>query len=255
MTHIIHAGFHKTGTTSIQTALQTHAAQLRGWRVETLVGNPALRLVADMARAYSARPNRETRRSLRIAVDGWLAPMNPRKRLLVSLEDLSGHMPGDRRVKDYSAAIVIAHVVGRAVERHLGDGRLVYTTRGSAAWLKSLHWQLAKHRHMELTAAEFAETYAKAADLQSIVDRIAEGNPLPVSQFSLEDAAGRRLGPASLLYDLAGIDSAQLTTLPRANVNPDPALADAFVALNRLHLAPEVLDQAKADLLAAVHSR
>ena len=69
--------------------------------------------------------------------------------------------------------------------------------------------------------------------------------------MALEAVARRRLGPVEAVYDLLDLPDAlrrSLPALPKANAAPPVGLADHFVTLNRAGLAPEALEQSKADL-------
>ena len=88
--------------------------------------------------------------ALQARLGDWISrvPLRPGQCLLASSEDFSGHMPGNRKVADYGAAPAIAHSIVAALHRQFGpalDLTLLYTTRQAEPWLRSIHWQLAKH--------------------------------------------------------------------------------------------------------------
>lgn len=255
---VIHAGFHKTGTTSIQAALQAHASQLSAhMAVQVLAGGPsALRDAAQAARQYSARPGGVTLRRLRLMLRLWAEglALDPGQGLLLSSEDFAGHMPGNRGVQSYAAAPAIAATLAEALRQRFpaAEVRFVCTTRAPAAWLRSVHWQLAKHHHMTLDAAEFARLYAPAARMAPVLTALRQATNAPLHIAPLEAQALRRLGPVAALYDAAGLPPqlcAALPALAAANTAPPGDLAQAFVALNRQDMSAEARQAAKAALL------
>jgi len=257
---VVHAGFHKTGTSSLQAALRLHAPPLAPlWAVETRATHPALIRATEAARALSLDPGPGRMASLRTALDDWVLGLAllPGQGLLVSSEDFAGHMPGRHGLTDYRAAIPIAEALHAALARHRPDLplTLLYTTREPAGWLRSIHWQLSKHEDMLQGPNRFARSHAAAADFAAILDALRRALPdTPVRQADLSDLARRRLGPVEAIYDAARLPDplrARLPVPPRANQAPPHDLARVFVTLNRADLPRDRLRQMKRDMLAA----
>lgn len=253
---VLHAGFHKTGTTSAQAALKAHAPALEPFaRCAWLTGrDPLLRLAANEARRFSAGDDSALPRMRRCLMQWAMAlPLAPGQALILSSEDFAGHMPGDRGVTDYGAAVPLARVMANVMRAQFpgADLRFVYGTRGADAWLASLHWQLAKHDRMTDDAARYAARFADAVQVAPLLRRIARVTGAPVLAAPLETHGPRRLGPVEALYDAAGLPDALRATLapvPAANQAPAQGLADAFVALNRQDMTPADRAAAKARL-------
>lgn len=254
----LHAGFHKTGTTSLQRVLAANRAAMAPlWRVELAALNPDLRQITDTARRYSLRRDPVELALFRGLAAGWLAglTLTPGQGLLISTEDFSGHMPGARGVADYGATPDLAGAFADAVRAAFGgraDLAFVYSTRAAAEWLPSLYAQHARHAHVTASRADFLRDLAQAADLAAVVAQVRQVvAPVPVHAFALEEWAGHRLGPAAAFLRMAGMSDAALGTLaavPMANARLPDALVDAFVALNRQGLAPDALRAEKARL-------
>lgn len=255
---LLHAGFHKTGTTSLQACLDANRAALAPrWRVEVLSGNAALRPVTEAARRFSLTRDAVDLALFQGLAAAWLAERPGRDGgLMISSEDFAGHMPGARGVVDYGAAVPLATAFAAAVQMACGPGaalHLVYSTRAAGPWLRLLHAQHARHAHLTEDRAAFAARLSAAADLPAMVQAVARALPrVRVDSFALEDSASHRLGPAAALLRLAGMAEAEIEALsaaaPRNPALPD-ALVDAFVALNRQGLAPDALRAEKARLL------
>lgn len=262
---LIHAGFHKTGTKTLQASLRANSTVLGalGWRVETLPDNPAMRAVTEAARAFSVSGSGEDLALLRAGAVIWLAELDlrPGEGVMISSEDLSGHMPGMHGLSAYRApGPVLAALVATAREV-MGevDCAVLFTTRAPDSWMRSLYWQQAKHPHLTDDFAAFAARLPRAADLSAPIRRARRhlGPEVPVHEVALEKIAVRPLGPVEALFDLAGIgqdDRSLFAEVGQRNSAPAPDLAEAFVALNRLGLPPAELRNRKEALLKATVS-
>lgn len=264
---ILHAGFHKTGTTSLQACLRSNSRLLAPlWRVNTRIDNDALRCVLDAARDYSASGDDEDLAMVGAQSILWLSSldMEPGSGLLVSSEDFSGHMPGRLGVKHYLAA---AKILAKIVEMAsiLFDGHvqfeILFTTRERSPWLRSLYFQQAKHPDLVLDFDDFCASIPKAADHEAAVMKVRRKlGPVPVHLVSLEDLSSRRLGPAEAMFDIAGLPKSlrsSLVAITRRNSNPGEGivLSEQLVAANRLGLSQPRLRKMKDDLIAAAVSK
>lgn len=255
---IFHAGFHKTGTSSLQAALRLHATALAPLcAIQTRASHPALLYAAEAARAFSIDPTRGPELATALMLWTRSLALQPGQALLVSSEDFAGHMPGRYGLPDYRAAIPIAQAIKAALSRthsHLPLS-LLYTTREAEGWLRSIHWQLSKHPEMRQGTRRFARSHAEAADFTGLIGRLCEALPdVPVHMADLADLSQRRLGPVEAMYDLAGLPDSVRAGLPvpvRANRGPPHDLARVFVTLNRSDLPRDEIRQMKQNMLAA----
>jgi hypothetical protein len=262
---ILHAGFHKTGTTTLQACLRSNAARLLPlWRVETRPDNGALRAVVEAARDYSASGDPSDLAMVSAQTVVWLASLDlaPGAGLLVSSEDLAGHMPGRFGVAHYGAAAKILHAVidiaGQLYERQVHIDVLL-TTRDRHAWLRSLYYQQAKHPDLTADFDSFCASIPKAADHEAVAAKLRRKiGEDRVHMVRLEQLSQRRLGPAEAMFDLAGLPDtlrSQLEPAAARNTMPAPDLAEAFVAANRLGLPLPELKRMKDDLQKAAVSK
>ena len=260
---IFHAGFHKTGTTSLQTALHLHASALSPlFTVQTRANNPNLLAAAEAARDHSiasAADAAQTGARLAARVVDWVDALNlpPGRGLLVSCEDFAGHMPGRFGLRDYRAALPITAVLRSVLRSRFPDHALtfLYTTRAPADWLRSIHWQLSRHDELTLGPNRFARSHAAAADFAPVLDALRTAMPgTPVVVAPLADLTTRRLGPVEAIYDAANLPDALRASLhvpPRANPSPAHDLARVFVRLNRSDLPRAEVRRLKRDMLMA----
>lgn len=254
---LIHAGFHKTGSSSVQAALRAHAPALAPHCAVLLADQPKGRQMAEAARLLSRAPGLANRRLLRRHFDQWLRQVSLREgqALLLSCEDLAGHMPGHPGIDSYAMAPRLARVAVRAAAEMWPGAEvwLAYGTRAPDPWLISAYWQQAQHPHLTEDFAPFAERLRPACDFTALVSQIGAEVNAPTIAMALERHSPRRLGPVEALYDLIALPEglrASLAPVPAANVGGPVRLARKLVALNRQGLAPEALSAAKRALLA-----
>jgi hypothetical protein len=257
---ILHAGFHKTGTSTLQALLETHRAQLApAWRVETRKGNPALKELSQTARAFSVAQDPVELALLRGLAGVWFRQLRllPGQGLLISSEDFAGHMPGVQGVASYAAAAPIARVLAQAARAAFGAEvrlDLVYTTREPQSWLRSLYAQQARAEALVDPPEVFCRRLAPAADFAPVLRAVREALPFgEVHHLPLEDGEAAGLGPAGAVFDLAGLPqgmTAGWDRLPRRNESLPEPLVTAFVALNRSGLPRAEVRARKAALLA-----
>ncbi|WP_299295938.1 hypothetical protein [uncultured Tateyamaria sp.] len=245
---IVHAGFHKTGTTSIQKALKAHRAQLRP---HTRVGlRPAIVGLCEAARAYSVS---------RSALDLGLVQYEAAElasawaeqdgTLLLSSEDLSGHMPGRRGLQTYDATPKLMAAMVEAWRAVLGDVAidLVFTTREAGPWLASCHMQHLRATRITQAQEDYVRDYAGSADLDGIIDAVAAALPgVPVHRFPLEDA------PFGRILALAGVPEDLWPAMPHRNRGEPDSLRAALLEINRSDLSD---DDARAARKAAMQAK
>lgn len=253
---VLHAGFHKTGTTTVQQALyrnrDTLASHLR------LV--PRVRMVpaGKAAQAWSAGGD-----PFDLALFGYeLAQVmeawdgdDPRP-VVVSAEDLCGHMPGRAGVDGYAATAPLTQAVADTLAAlHPKAAPVFYfSTRGAGDWLASAHVQHLRASRMTLGAEAFRDRFRGAADLTAVAEGIAAAlAPIPVHHCALEKSRARPLGPLDPLLDLLDLPEGlrdRLEPLPPANTALPPDCAEDLLALNRSDLDDAALREAKRALIA-----
>lgn len=252
---ILHGGFHKTGTSSLQAALAAHRAALAGRvGVQTLHLSPGLSKATEAARAFSVAPDLAR---LRAAMADWAAGLAAEWTaggdLVISSEDFAGHMPGRFGVADYGAVVQVLPVAAEALGARFPGAEVVVlmTTRAAEPWLKSLHWQLSLHPELQLKQRRFCKDRADLARFDRVLEplgRALEGRAR-LEVKALETLAARRLGPVEAVYDLLDLPADLrdgLEPVPRSNARIAEGLADQFVRLNRAGLPEAELRRAKS---------
>lgn len=236
---ILHPGFHKTGTSTVQAALRQNRAALRD-HLRVLL-RPDMVATCEAARTYSRSGDVLDLALFRYEVaqlgDSW--DTNDPRTVLMASEDLSGHMPGRHGLKDYSATPELMKTLVTTLGEILPDLTidLFFSTRAPAPWLASCHAQHLRASRMIQSAEEYAETQRQSGDLNRIIDRIAAQNaPGMVHRCALEDSRSCPLGPLDPLLDLIPLPQsvrAGLHGVPPANTALPPEYAAQMLALNR----------------------
>ncbi|MEQ6249118.1 hypothetical protein ABMC89_09530 [Sulfitobacter sp. HNIBRBA3233] len=253
---VIHAGFHKTGTSSVQQTLRA----ARG----TLKPALALRLKGQMTelmqatRGYSTYLTEDALDKVSRRFDAMLdgLPGMPRRTLLISAEELSGHLPGRGLLATYSAAPVLMYLYWQRIRARFTETpvHFCFTTRDPDTWHRSAWAEHVTSSSLTLSFEEFCASYPDAPDLRGIVSQVTARVPAPVHAIALEDCADRRLGPADAVLDLCDIPDdlrAAIPAQPPQNRRADDATLAALLAANRTHEDPDTRRAAKRAILAA----
>jgi len=257
---IIHAGFHKTGTTSIQAtlrenrvALKKHVALRLRWHMKDLVA---------ATRGYSTWRDPLTLikvqdRFTRLMED---LPGMPRRTLVISAEELSGHLPGRGALEDYSAAPILLYAFWEIARARYPEAEIMIylSTRAPEPWLASAYAEHVKASNMTLDFDDFAARYRGASDLDGMVAEVASRVPVPVHHRALESCGDLPLGPADPLLDLCDIPlslRAELTAVPPANTRLGEDVLQAMLQANRTHESAAARNAAKAHILKEAQPR
>lgn len=253
---VIHAGFHKTGTSTLQQVLKTNRALLKPHLRSVLRGE--MTDLVHAARGYSTWRDPFTLDKFAGRLRALLERIGdmPKRCLCLSAEELSGHLPGREGIADYSAAPVLAAEMARiAAEIHPGTPlTFFYSTRDPGAWLRSAYWEHVKASSLARDWDDFAASNRTAADLDKVVDAVAAVQPNPVERARLEDTAALPAGPATPLLRLCGVPEdrlAALTPVPPANRRRDDAVLLALLAANRDYTDRDARNSAKQAILKA----
>jgi len=251
---IIHAGFHKTGTSSVQQVLRINRPLLKPYMRSALKG--VMRNLTHAARGFSTWRDPLTLAKFSHRFETVLNQNSnmPRRTLCLSAEELSGHLPGRGTLDDYSAAPILAAEMARITQRVFPRAELAffYSTRAPETWLRSAYWEHVKSSSLTMGWEEFGETYRAAADLDAIVDKIAEAISCKVHRARLEESTALAAGPATPVLELCGVAAsvwADLSFPAPANEQRDEGVLLALLAANRDYPDRDARKQAKQAIL------
>ena len=252
---ILHPGFHKTGTTTVQTCLHQNGPQI--WPTTALGLGFKFPELLHAARGYSTWRDPFTLEKFAVRLAAFLAHLDlpPTRKLVISAEELAGHLPGRREVPDYGA---LPELMGRAVEVFEAqypqgiDLTICLSTRASDPWLDSAWAEHVKASRMVLDLEDFRARFAPAADLDHMVAAVRAAVDYPVVSWRLEDTRALPLGPAQPLLDLLDLPPHNRNALKPAdgqNARLAPGVLAQMLELNRSDLDPEALRAAKTELI------
>ena len=251
---IIHAGFHKTGTTSVQRILKDSHASLSPY-LSIILKLDIADLCAtahDFARAPSAMLLARYQRQARACFASW--PTDDIRPLLISAEDLCGQIPGrNGRVGYPQAPLLMAELVAAFPDN--ADTQIYLSTRERAPWLMSCYGHHLRHAPMRMSEAEFREKQAETPTLSQIAADIADAvGPTPVTTMAIEDVGGMPQGVITPLLDLAGLTADQrqvVRPLRKSNPSMPPDILKQFLILNRTETDATKRNAAKQALITA----
>jgi len=252
---IIHAGFHKTGTTSLQQTLRANRAALRP--DIRLVLRPGMTALCEAARAYS-----RTREDYDLGLVKYEAALliealaeEQATTLILTSEDLGGHMPGRYGLHGYGATPDLIRALSVAFKAAAPDDALTFffTTRAPDAWLRSCYAQHLRASKMVWDEADYIKRQRTSAELGKIIDLVRREVPEhEVIHAALEDHADRPLGIAEALLGHLKLDGARRATLvasPLRNAALPEEMKAQLLALNRADLTQAALRRAKRALI------
>ena len=252
---LIHAGFHKTGTTHLQQTLRANRAALRP--DIRLVLRPGMTALCESARAYS-----KSREDYALGLVKYEAAQlierlegESAKTIIISSEDLSGHIPGRHNLHGYGAAPHLMRALSVAFAAASPDDTVAFyfTTRKAEPWLRSCYAQHLRAVRMVWDEDDYVKRMASSADHAAIIDLIRpEVSSHTVTCAQLEDYSNDPLGLAGAVLDHLGFDPARraaLTPSDKRNAALSDTLNAELLALNRSDMPPPELRKAKRALI------
>ncbi|WP_299828180.1 hypothetical protein [uncultured Roseobacter sp.] len=253
---VLHPGFHKTGTSSLQQTMGANKKRLPD-RFGVLL-RPQLVQLSKAVFRYAQSRDDAALAVIRREAGALAANHSDRiKTLLISEENLSGPMPGRAGAHNYGATRSILQAMTEGILHTSPDCRICvfFTTRQPGPWLKSCYWQCMRRGRVGMSEDAFAERYQKAANLAEVVAEVTDALPehLVVST-QLEDCTQRRLGPLDALLDLTDIPNgrrARIVAHPIAHKMPPLEIQKQLIKLDQSDLSDKDLVVAKRALIDA----
>lgn len=256
----IHAGFHKTGTTTAQRAVAEHRRTLEP-HVQIYLRNDMLDLT-EAARQYSVTPTADglavferTARALFSKCDA-----NDSRPIALLSEDLAGQLPGRQGVKDYSAAVPLMQTLTRAAREVLAteDITVYFSTRDPASWLRSAHWQVIRYSRQSISLKNFEIDHRPATKFKALCKDInAAIAPARLVTKDLSHLKALPLGPLGPLLTMLDVPDNLRKRIgpPKLLANASqPALRGTFLALNRSSFDDQTVEEMKQQLIEKAHT-
>ncbi len=236
---IIHAGFHKTGTSTVQATLQANGKRI--WPSHALVLPKRIEEVTRMATLHSVTGGPVSLGEFKDRMLAFLGTLQlgAKRGLILSAENLSGLIPGRRGHLDYAACPDLMAATEACLSETWGDDlnvTFVFGVRERQAWLRSAYWQNLRSSRLTQDFDGFAAPL-EGVSLEGTVAQVrAALKAAQVRMIALEDARDLAFGPATLILEMAALRAehrAELVARPVGNRSPDQATIAACLALNR----------------------
>lgn len=254
---LLHPGFHRTGTSSIQHFLWLNR--------EALAPHLTIRLtrhfkeVARHCVRFSHSQNPFDLTDLFTALDlAFVAePVPTDRNLLISSENFCGDIPGHGNLRDYSAAPTLIAYLASYLQERFPDAqvRVLLTTRNADDWLASTYRHILRRSRMRLTEAEFCAEYADAANLDAILAEVAEAvAPCETLYMPLEHSLKNSNGPGAALLDQLPLPDdirANLTPVGIGAKGAAPHLWGQFLMMNRSDQSDDQITAQKEQMAEA----
>jgi hypothetical protein len=252
MRFLVHPGFHKTGTSSVQAYVARNRAVLEPrLRILTMEDFPR---AVTAARRHSTDPAPKRLDSYAEGLREGLAPLDradPRP-VFITCEKFLGWIPGRKDNWSYAAAPdFMERLVGAVKDTYPGARiTLLFTTRAPEAWVRSVYWQNLRAMRITESLEDYAPRLARAAQLDDVVAQVRArlGDRAEVQAHRLEALRDRPLGPFGAMLEGLKIDGGDLPSPGRYNMQPRGA-AEELLALNRSELDDTALEAAKRRLI------
>lgn len=253
---ILHAGFHKTGTTSAQRFLLANGKNIWPRRAMVLPGK-IRKTASRMAVRYSVQGKTALLDAFAEDLQTALRAIDPgeKRAILISDENLAGRMPGRDGQLGYTAT---PSLMARAEDVICGvfgaeaDVVFHFTTRHPETWLRSTYKHNMRASRLTLDWGDYAAKFAFASDLLSVTEDVASAVTGTVFSAALEALDGP-FGPAAPLIDLMELPPhlrKNLMPQPPQNPSPRDEHLPKLLELNRSDLSDDAVMDAKRQLLA-----
>lgn len=199
----IHAGFHKTGTTSFQNLIRANRSNVPHGVRFVLAGDPLANDLRAALRGYHRHPDAQSESRVHICLTMVRddALRNGTDRLAISLEAFCGLIPdaGDEHLYPYASSMLA--LASRVFEQ--SPVTLMFTLRDATSWVRSVH----AHRMRKPGFTTPLEVFSRAEkfgsiDWDTVITRLTKDLPVAVRVSHLDATKDSRLGPGSDLLPL-----------------------------------------------------
>lgn len=254
---IVHAGFHKTGTSSVQKMLeQGRPALTEALRPLVKADIPEM---CAAARDYALQPEplQLTLFAYEVArVFEGLDPADPRT-VLISSEDLAGLIPGRRRRLGYPAAATLMKTLIETASEAWGRplrSMIYFSTRAPEPWMRSCYNQHLRATRITEDFESYRAWQAPCSDLHAIARQVAgqETGALVIDR-PLEKMVRMPHGPLTPVFRFADVPDevrAQVRKVGRVNRSLPADVQAGLLALNRSDLKAAELKIRKQALIS-----
>ena len=255
---IIHAGFHKTGTTTVQSTLMANGKRI--WPTHALVLPKRINDVTRMATLHSVMQGPMTLSEFKSRLSGFLSGLQvgQKRGLILSAENLAGLIPGRRDHRGYETCPALMAATQECLHEVWGDDlelTFVFGLRARDDWLRSAYWQNLRSSRLTQAFDDFCASL-DGLGLGDVVAGVRAAVPgANVRTMRLEETRELPLGPATPILEMARLrpDLREgLVAKPAANLSPSAEVIAACLALNRAPGSDSAIAERKEALLSTL---
>lgn len=125
----------------------------------------------------------------------------PQRVLVISADELSGHMPGRVEVADYNAAPILLQQFFAEITARFSEAKqaISLSTRDNETWLRSAYWEQIKSSSMTLDYRDFSYRYNSGSSFELVISQVRVAVKAEVHSTPLEACSDLPLGPADPL--------------------------------------------------------
>lgn len=232
---IVHAGFHRTGTSAAQAFLQNHRKHIYPKAALLLPRELRARDRGAVSR-LATRASRSRKKSDLVAfqngMSALLAPLAKQNRpILISDENLAGHMPGMSEETAYGTTPALMAALCRGAQEALGPCpiELHFGLREMVGWAKSA-WAHGVFKHRLTLDLDAFLTRMGPVNFADVIQEIAQ-ETAPFGTISITCHNGEEVTQALLDRCHVALESA--TDIPRVHASPEPDVLGAALEINR----------------------
>ncbi|MGJ8621229.1 MAG: hypothetical protein ACSHW1_00525 [Yoonia sp.] len=251
---VIHAGFHRTGTTTVQRVLAKNRDILAPFLQVILKEDIAA--ICSAAGRYARVPRPSNLAKFAQQVGDHFAGLDPAdaRPILLSAEDLCGPIPGRRGRAGYPHAPDLLKTLIAGLPPTLAP-HVFLSTRDFQSWQHSCYAHHLRYSQMQDSLQTYLDDQSASNDLEGQAQDIrAALEDTPVTTRAIEDMANLPQGPLTPLLDLVDLPADQRAPLrPRRALNRSmpPDILKQFLLVNRTEHDPDTCKAAKFALVAA----
>lgn len=259
MSHVIvHAGFHKTGTTSLQQCLRAYHKQLSP-HVGLYYG-AKLGPVQHRGRHYGYEPTEEMLGRFRRGLRRFLKSVPDQPQIVLSREAFCGALLGETRtdgtrITSYArTSVPLAKALVKGIRERFGQDvqmTFLFTTRENDSMIASAHRHLLRLRRMTDDLETFGASLEidKDTELAALRDALEE---IPLVEAPLTEYGPKPAGPAAAVLDLLDLPEdlrASIIWEKRNRPGQSAGLSEDLLRLNRSITDDAELERTKQALL------
>jgi len=255
---LIHAGFHKTGTTSAQAFLRENREVLH--KNTRLILRHQLKQTFPRANEYSRTGSLKQLQRFQNNFSAILAdiPSDDDRQIVISEENLAGQMPGKKGVYGYDALPPLLNAMLECLNTAFTtppEVTVYFSTRETEGWIKSIWQHSVMAERITDSLAEMQTKLRPAADQKQTLRNLQSFFPkLPIQSRQMEDLRNTYYGLATPLIEWMRLSDLQHSKLIPVNTrNPSPAIeiSERLRDMNASKLDDETLQNAKRDIRQA----